>query len=112
MSLLSRSLGSKRYIAAALMALASILEASPETVFLLPLVDKLAAIFGVVGISHAAKSGSILKAPKLSAAAIFSILVAAADQIPALAPYLGLIHLIGSLLGLTAVSLSSLPRSE
>lgn len=111
MSLFSRTFGLKRYLAAALTALAGVLAGNPSTILLLPVVAKLAAVLGLTGLVHAGKGGSLLTDNKLlSLGALFPLLIEAADAIPALHPYKELLLIIGSLLGLSIVSTQALPQ--
>lgn len=109
MSLL-RSFGLKRYVASVLTAVAGILSASPEAAFLIPVVTQIAALFGLTGLVHAGKEGTLATDYHgLSLVSLFSILVYAAHTVPQLQAYEHILRLIASFLGVTTVALSELP---
>lgn len=110
MSFSLRSFGLKRYIASALTALAGILAGDPSTVFLLPIVGKLAALVGLTGLVHAGKDGNILENSSLSLGALFPLLILATDYVPQLAAYKTLLLSVGALFGLSTVATTPLPR--
>lgn len=95
--------GLKRMFAGLLLSLISVLQASGEPLALLvvPILQGLASLLGVVGVAHAAvvEPGSLKK----YLAATLGALIAIATLVPALAPILPLLNAIGALFGISAL---------
>lgn len=106
------SFGLKRYLASVLTALAGILASDPSTAFLLPFVEYVAAALGITGVVHSGKAGTLGKNKILSLASLYPLLLVAIDSVPALQPYKHLIYTIGSLLGLSAVATTGVPKKN
>ena len=102
MSLLLRVSGTKRLIASLLQALGTALHTvgSPHAELIAQLIDALAAFFGATGLAQAStKKGSLLKFGFASLASLIAI----AQYIPLLHPYLNILQEAGVILAGAAV---------
>lgn len=111
MSFLS-SFGLKRYIASALTSLAGIIASDPNLAPALPIVVYLASFFGVTGLVGAAKEGTLGKNKLTSLSSLFALLIALTDAHESLQPWKPLLLLVGSFLGISAVTVTPKPDKK
>ena len=109
MKLFFVSAGLKRRIAAALTSILSAITTHPELAPLIPWVEGVAAAFGLTGIVHAAQTGNVKEKKLLSLTALLPLLIVAARNVPALAPYATIITLLS---GLMSTGMLTLPVKE
>jgi len=103
LSFLFRSEGAKRDIASVLSVVLGISSMFPGTEQIVIIVQWLASAFGVTGLLHAAKSQTILAHRIPSIVATLSALIAIAQFVPQLAPIIGPMQYLATILGAAAV---------
>lgn len=94
-----QSLGIKRYITALVGLFISVASAVPALAPLVVLLTKLSAALGIVGVTHGTASGTILTQLPATLASIVVILLAIAEQVPSLTPFVPVLKLILAALG-------------
>lgn len=100
------SLGIKRKIAAFIAVVLAIVSTHPQFQFILPYITWLGGLVGVTGLVHAAAKGTLGAFKTLSWASLFTTLLAFAQTIPALHPYIPTLLLLASLFGVTGLAIS------
>lgn len=81
------SSGLKRYISVILGALATLASTRPELEFLVTILNKLAAVIGVVGLSHAAGKQDLAGSFSLSIGALLQLLIGASEYVSEIKPF-------------------------
>lgn len=94
-----KSLGLKRYVTALVGLFISVASTVPALAPLVILLTKLNAALGVVGVTHGASAGTILANLPATLASIVVILLAIAEQVPSLTPFVPVLKLILAALG-------------
>lgn len=88
------SVGLKRKISTYLTAVTALMVQYPELQIALPLLQYIAAFFGITGVVHGVKGENIPKFKLASIVSLLSVLIVAAAKIPALNQYSLLLHQI------------------
>lgn len=107
----TQSTGIKRLAGAVLVTLIGILSADPRWSYLVPYLSYLATALGVVSLAHAATAGTLGDFKTGSITMFLQIILQAAKNVPAFAPYLSIIQLIISLLGTASVTTYAVTRN-
>jgi hypothetical protein len=101
---LLRSLGIKRLIASWLSAIVEVLRAIPGTSEWVSVIEVIAGVFGITGLSHSSAAGTLSKRKLATASAALATLIALSHAIPALAVARPFLENIAALLGSAAVT--------
>lgn len=88
------SLGLKRKLSALFAVLSKLIATVPDLAPFAPLLESIAAFFGITGVVHAGKKGTLTDAPLATIAAFFNALKLVAESVPALAPYVYIINAV------------------
>lgn len=91
--------GTKRLIAAFLSSLLEVLRAIPAAANFVSVIELVAGFFGITGISHAVLEKTVATKKLASFAAILAAVVALAQFVPQLQPFLPFLQRIAALLG-------------
>lgn len=97
------SLGLKRYLAAIVSGITSIVVGIPGLAFLIPILTAISAALGATGIVHGTVSSNLLQYKITGLASIVAILILVCEQVPQLKPYLPILQAIAAALGGGAV---------
>jgi hypothetical protein len=110
LSFLFRSQGAKRQVAAILSVLLGFAEVIPGAAGAISAIQWAAGVFGVTGLVHAAGAQTLLKHRLAGITAVLTTLIAVAHFVPSLAPLIGPMQHLASILGAAAVG-SNLSKS-
>lgn len=93
------SKGLKRRVASLLAVLSGLADTVPEVGFLVHYVNLVAGFFGITGVAHAAKAGTVMKFKATSTASFLVAFLAAAQAYPVLLPFVPLVQKLAFMFG-------------
>lgn len=93
------SFGLKRLIASYLSVIVEVLRSIPGTADVIHVLEVVAGMFGIVGITHAGTSGNITRKKLSTAAAALAFLIVLARFIPAMGPFVPFLEKAAALIG-------------
>lgn len=103
-ALILRSEGLKRLVASFLLVVSQVVAVTPGLAVFAPIVDYIAAFFGVGGLAHGAAKETITEFKLGSLAAFFAAILAIADNTPALQPYVWIIRILATIFGISNIT--------